>query len=95
MSEEKKEGIFDKVLDFLKPQLKSIAISAIAWFIGKASDAELATYAERAGVWLSQNARHLLGSDWEKIEEKLQAKLPVVIGGLQTGFDRDDDAAES
>jgi hypothetical protein len=80
------------IIDVIKPQLKSLAITAIVWFIGKSKDEELFTLAERGGLWLSKNARQAIGGDWEKIEEKLQAKIPVLIGGLQSGFDKDDGA---
>jgi hypothetical protein len=78
------------IIEAIKPQLKSLAITAIVWFIGKARDEELFTLSERGGVWLSKNARHAIGEDWEKIEGKLQSKIPVIIGGLQSGFDKDD-----
>ena len=74
----------------MKTLLAQLASLVITYLVDKVPDAEILTYGERSGKWLTDNVRKLMGGSWERIEDKLQNKFAVFCAGLHKGVDYDD-----
>lgn len=75
----------------MKDFIADIVIKVLLWVIDeKVKDEEVFTYGERAGKWITDNAKHAIGNAWDGLEGKLQNKTAVFMGGLANGLDYDD-----
>lgn len=75
----------------MKDVISEIVIKVIIWILDdKVKNEEVFTYGERAGKWLTANAKSAVGAGWNNLEDKLQDKLAIFMGGLGQGLNSDD-----
>jgi len=74
----------------MKNMLIDVVVKLVVFMIYKVKNEEIFTWGERAGKWVTDNAREAIGDAWEDIEVALEEKQQVFIGGFNTGKDYDD-----
>jgi len=83
--------ILRKVYKKMKDMMVQLISLVLVWLIDKTKDEEIWALGNKSGVWLTTNIRKGMGVSWEHIEDKLQNKMAVFMGGLGEGLNSDDE----
>lgn len=84
------DALKGKVFDLLKDWIPELAVMAVVWLINQSTQAQRQELGEKAGRWLTDNCKKLLGDKWENLETALQVVQGDLNIGLHTGLDYDD-----
>ena len=74
----------------MKALLKKLGIMVVGWLIDQSDNDDIRGAGETCGKWITDNAREQLGDGWENIEDRIQIKSAVFMGGVAAGLDYDD-----
>ena len=74
----------------MKALLTNLVIMVVAWLIDQTKNEDITAAGDTVGRWLTDNAKAKIGDGWDKVEDKLQIKLAVFMGGFHAGLDYDD-----
>lgn len=82
----------DKVSDLIKDWLPDLAVMAVVWLINQSTQEQRQELGEKAGRWLTDNCKKMLGDKWENLETALQVVQGDINIGFHAGLDYDDAA---